>query len=121
MVISAKASSHHHPGLLSPEEVSSHPQRWLILDVQNPKYAKSTVPRAKRLNVDILMREISKAQPILLICLDGRRSLAAAQQLTRRGYLSVYALKGGIIGWQQAGYTLQGLHYDHSPTRGRGN
>lgn len=111
MALQSKVSSSNIlPVLLSAAEASTHPQRLLILDVQNPKYLTSTVPRAKRLNVDILLRDIPKAQPVLLICLDGYRSLMVAKQLLRRGYLFVYVLKGGIIGWRQAGYTVQGIN-----------
>lgn len=97
------------PVLLSAAEVSTHFQRLLILDVQNPNYLTSTVPKAKRLNIDILLRDIPNAQPVLLVCLNGYRSLTVAQQLLRRGYLSVYILKDGIIGWRQAGFTVQGI------------
>lgn len=103
------ASSHAQPVLLSPAEVSTHLQRLFILDVQNPRYATSTLPKAKRLNVDVLLKDIPKAQPILLTCLDGHRSLSAAKQLLKRGYLCVHVLKGGVIGWQQARYTIQGI------------
>lgn len=103
------ASSHAQPVLLSAAEVKTHFQRLLILDVQNPKYLTSTVPKAQRLNIDILLRDIPKVQPVLLVCLNGYRSLTVAKQLLRRGYLSVYVLKDGIIGWRQAGFTVQGM------------
>lgn len=107
---SRMASSHIQPVLLSAAEVSAQFQKLFILDVQNPNYLTSTVPTAKRLNVDILLRDIPKAQSVLLICLDGYRSLTVAQQLLNRGYLSVYVLKDGIIGWRQAGFTVQGIN-----------
>lgn len=106
---SRMASSHIQPVLLSAAEVRTHFQRLLILDVQNPQYLTSTVPKAKRLNIDILLRDIPKAQPVLLVCLNGHRSLTVAKQLLQRGYLSVYVLKDGIIGWRQAGFTVQGF------------
>jgi rhodanese-related sulfurtransferase len=104
------ASAHAQPVLLSAEEASAHSQKLLILDAQNPKYLTSTVPKAKCLNIDILLRDIPKAQPVLLVCLNGYRSLTVAKQLLRRGYLAVYVLKGGIIGWRQAGFTVQGIN-----------
>ena len=106
---SKTASSHAQPVLLSAAEVGTHFKRLLILDVQNPKYLTSTVPKAKRLNIDILLKDISEAQPVLLVCLNGYRSLTVAKQLLRRGYLFVYVLKDGIIGWRQAGFTVQGI------------
>lgn len=107
---SRNTSSHVQPVLLSAAEVSTHFQLLLILDVQNPKYLTSTVPEAKRLNIDILLRDIPKSQPVLLVCLNGYRSLTVAKQLLRRGYLSVYVLKGGIFGWRQAGFTMRGIN-----------
>ena len=104
------AASHPQPVLLSAAEVSTHFQKLLILDVQNPKYLTSTVPKAKRLNIDILLGDIPKAQPVLLVCLNGYRSLTVARQLLRRGYLCVYVLKGGVIGWRQARFTVQGIN-----------
>lgn len=104
------SSSQAQPILLSAAEVSAHLQQLLILDVQNPKYLTSTVPKAKRLNIDILLKDIPKAQPVLLVCLNGYRSLTVAKQLLRHGYLSIYVLKDGIIGWQQAGFTVQGIN-----------
>lgn len=102
--------SHAQSVLLSAAEVSAHFESLLILDVQNPKYLTSTVPGAKRLNIDISLRDIPKAQPVLLVCLNGYRSLAVAKQLLRRDYLSVYVLKGGIFGWRQAGFTVRGIN-----------
>lgn len=102
-------SSHTQPVLLSPEEVNNHFHRLLILDVQNPKYATCTVPKAKRLNLDIMLKEVPKAQPILLTCLNGQRSFAAAKQLITKGYFCIYVLKGGVMGWQRAGIPCKGL------------
>ncbi|WP_088889507.1 rhodanese-like domain-containing protein [Leptolyngbya ohadii] len=106
---SKTTSRQSEPQLLSPEEAIALFNQLLILDVQNPKYATNTIPKAHRLNVDILLEHIAKDQPILLICLYGQRSLAAAKQLVQRGYRSVYVLKGGVLAWGQAGHTIQRL------------
>lgn len=95
------------PVLLPPEAAIALFNRLLILDVQNPRYATNVIPGAHRLNVDISLRNIAKDQSILLTCLCGQRSLAAAQQVVRRGYRSVYVLKGGVLAWRQAGQTIQ--------------
>ncbi|MCU0568793.1 MAG: rhodanese-like domain-containing protein [Oculatellaceae cyanobacterium Prado106] len=99
------------PVLLTPDVVKPRLHKLLILDVQNPKYATSTIPKARRLNVDILLKDIPKTQPILLTCLDGRLSFAAAKQLLKSGFRPVYVLKGGVLGWRQAGYTVQRISY----------
>jgi thiosulfate sulfurtransferase len=95
------------PRLLSPQEAIAQLKKRLILDVQNPRFATSTVPTAQLLNVDIVLKDIPKTQPILLVCLDGRRSVKAAKQLISRGYTSIEVLQGGVIGWQRAGYMTQ--------------
>lgn len=93
--------------LLSPNDVIARLNKLLIVDVQNPKYATSVLPNAQRLNVDILLKDLPKAQPILLTCLTGQRSFTAAQQLLQKGYEAIYVLKGGVVAWKQSGYTVQ--------------
>lgn len=97
------------PVLLSPADAIALLNKFLILDVQNPKYATSTISGAQQLNGEILIKNVAKDQPILLTCLCGQRSLTAAKQLLRKGYRSVAVLKGGVLAWRQAGYTAQRL------------
>lgn len=93
--------------LLSPDDAMARLDQLLIVDVQNPKYATSVLPNAQRLNLDILLKDLSKAQPILLTCLTGQRSFTAAQHLIQKGYEDIYVLKGGVMAWRQSGYTVQ--------------
>lgn len=95
------------PILLSPDEAIARLRNWVILDVQNPKYATMTIPGAQRLGVEIALKDIPKTQAILLACLTGERSLSAAQQLIQKGYVSIYVLRGGVIGWRRSAYTTQ--------------
>lgn len=94
------------PILLTPVEAQRKLKHQLVIDVQTSKFTAHTIPNAKRLNLDISVKDISKNQPVLITCLNGQRSLMAAQQLIKRGYRKVYVLKGGIEAWQRAGYTL---------------
>ena len=93
--------------LLSPDNAMARLNQLVIVDVQNPKYTTSVLPNAQRLNLDILLKDLPKAQPILLTCLTGHRSFTAAQQLIQRGYEDIYVLKGGVVAWKQSGYTVQ--------------
>lgn len=93
--------------VLSPDDAMACLNQLVIVDVQNPKYATSVLPNAQRLNLDILLKDLSKAQPILLTCLTGQRSFTAAQQLIQKGYENIYVLKGGVVAWKQSGYTVQ--------------
>lgn len=93
--------------LLSPDDVMAQLNKLFIVDVQNPKYATSVLPKSHRLNVDTFLKDLPKTQPILLTCLTGQRSFTAAQQLIQKGFDAVYVLKGGVMAWQQSGYTVQ--------------
>mgnify|MGYP001595943336 CR=1 FL=1 len=41
---------------------------------------------------------------ILIYCMSGGMSRAAAEQLVGMGYRNVYNLEGGAMAWRQAGY-----------------
>ncbi|MBW4695810.1 MAG: rhodanese-like domain-containing protein [Lyngbya sp. HA4199-MV5] len=94
------------PVLLTPDEVKSKQAELLVIDVQNPKFMTRMLPGAQRLNIDVLLKDIPSNQPVLIACLTGQRSFIAAQQLMQRGYCQVYVLKGGLMAWQRAGYTV---------------
>jgi len=60
------------------------------------------VPRAV-LEADPAASIADKAEPILLICAGGRRSLLAAESLAAQGYAELYSVSGGFNRWQAAG------------------
>jgi len=93
--------------LLSPDDAMARLNKLFIVDVQNPKYPTSVLPKSHRLNVDTLLKDLPKKQPILLTCLTGQRSFIVAQQLIQKGYDAIYVLRGGVMAWKQAGYTVQ--------------
>lgn len=80
-----------------------------LLDVRTPQeYADGHIAGA--LNIDVQADDfqqlaekgLSKDSTILVYCRSGRRSLDAAEILTRLGY-RVVNLKGGILDWQASG------------------
>lgn len=80
-----------------------------ILDVRTPQeYAEGHIGGAININVQsadfqqMAEKRLSKDSTILVYCRSGRRSMNAAEILTRLGY-KVINLKGGIIEWKQAG------------------
>jgi rhodanese-related sulfurtransferase len=48
-----------------------------------------------------------KAKPILVSCRTGTRAPAASGLLRKHGFAEVFALRGGIAAWQQAGMPLE--------------
>lgn len=80
-----------------------------LLDVRTPQeYAGGHIDGA--LNNDVrsddfrrmVEKELSKDSTILVYCRSGRRSMDAAEILTKLGY-KVVNLKDGIIGWEKDG------------------
>ncbi len=94
------------PVFLTPHEARLRQTKQLAIDVQPQKFMTHLIPGAQRLNIDVSLQDIPKTQPVLITCLTGQRSLNAAQQLINRGYRQVYVLKGGLVAWQRAGYTV---------------
>ncbi len=74
-----------------------------LLDVRTPQeYAEGHIDGALNINVqsddfkELALRKLSKDSTVLVYCRSGRRSLDAAEKLTKFGY-KVVNLKGGII------------------------
>lgn len=80
-----------------------------LVDVRTPhEYAEGHINGAVNINVQskdfqkIVEKELSKDSTVLVYCRSGRRSLEAAEILTKLGY-KVVNLKGGIIEWKHDG------------------
>ena len=88
-----------------------------LLDVRTPQeYAEGHIYGALNINIQsddfqqMAEKELSKDSTILVYCRSGRRSMEAAEMLTKLGY-KVVNLKGGIIEWKGDGLpvTTEGL------------
>ena len=80
-----------------------------LLDVRTPEeYSEGHIGGA--INIDVLSddfpvvadKELSKDSTVLVYCRSGKRSLDAAEKLTKLGY-KVINLKGGITEWEEDG------------------
>ena len=79
-----------------------------IIDVRTPEeFFKGHLPNANNINWngDDFQKHISlldKSQPVLVYCLSGGRSAAAANKMRTDGFKEVYELTGGILKWRAA-------------------
>jgi rhodanese-related sulfurtransferase len=48
-----------------------------------------------------------KNAKIVLYCRSGRMSAIAAEKLASLGYTNIWDLKGGMVDWEQAGYSIE--------------
>ena len=86
------------------EELPTSP----IVDVRTPdEFSQGHLQNAR--NIDWtgsdFQQQVSrfdKSKPILVYCLSGGRSYAAANQIRSEGFKEVYELSGGIVKWRAA-------------------
>ena len=82
----------------------------LILDVRQPdEFRSGHIAGAKLIPLGELpsrMTELPKGQDILCVCRSGARSSTAVGQLVRAGY-KAQNMRGGMMGWQSAGYPVK--------------
>lgn len=82
-----------------------------LIDVRTPEeFQEGHLENATNINWNdkdfaLQTQDLNKEEPIYLYCKSGRRSAAAAQQLTKEGF-EVYDLKGGIDYWMNNNYPV---------------
>jgi rhodanese-related sulfurtransferase len=98
---------------MSPDQIRAklvEKPETILIDVRQPEeYRSGHISGAKLIplgNLSKRMEELPRNLEIICICQSGSRSEAAAQQLTAAGY-SVVNLKGGMDGWQRAGFPMK--------------
>ena len=75
-----------------------------------PEYQQGTIGGALHAPVtgmpaSLQRQAIDRSRPVVMLCLSGHRSRPGTRWLRTRG-IEAYSLKGGILAWRQAGYTL---------------
>jgi rhodanese-related sulfurtransferase len=89
-------------------------ETFQLIDVrEESEWSASRIPGAVHLGKGVIERDIEKMivdpkAEMVLYCGGGYRSALAAEALTRMGYEAVISMDGGIRGWYEAGYPLEG-------------
>lgn len=83
----------------------------VIFDVREPEeYAAGHIPNVILIpmgQVPNRLAEIPKDKTVILTCRSGNRSGQVADYLRQQGWTNVHNMQGGILAWQQAGYSVQ--------------
>ena len=100
----------------APGSVALLSEGYMILDVREPEeYEQGSVPNALHIPRGILESNIENhipnyAQPIIVMCASGVRSVFATETLNQMGYSTVVSMNGGFNQWKQMGYECQTPH-----------
>lgn len=84
----------------------------LVLDVRDKAdYAVGHIPEARNIPLPELAARLHelekfKSRPIVVNCQSGTRAAGVCDLLKRNGF-EVFALRGGISGWAQAGMPVE--------------
>ena len=85
----------------------------VMLDLRDTgDYAAGHITHAKHIpeaQLSERMKELErfKTRPIVVYCKTGARATAAASLLRKNGYTEAFALRGGILAWQQSSLPLE--------------
>jgi len=94
------------------KKLSTMPGAQLV-DVRTPEeYAKGHLKNS--VNIDIRsgdfadkINKLDKSKPVLVYCLSGGRSSAAASKMQDMGFSEIYNMEGGIMKWESAGKPVE--------------
>ncbi len=84
----------------------------LILDVRTQmEYQQGRISGANLLPIQVISRYMDKLAPhrkqdILIYCATGNRSTVASRLLINNGFIRIYNLRHGIVGWAKKGYPV---------------
>lgn len=84
----------------------------LLIDVrEDHEWQKGHLPQAEHVARGIIERDIESHVPdkntrLIVYCGGGSRSILAAENLQKMGYLNVMSMAGGWRAWNEAGYPV---------------
>lgn len=82
----------------------------VLIDVRTEgEFTQGSIQGAKHIPLHMLplvADQLENEKPMIIICRSGARSAQACAFLGSKGFTNVYNLRGGVMGWAQAGKTL---------------
>ena len=82
----------------------------VLIDVRTVvEFAQGAIQGSKHIPLHMLplvSDQLENEKPVIIICRSGARSAQACAFLGSKGFANVYNLRGGVIGWAQAGMAL---------------
>ena len=82
----------------------------VLIDVRTDvEFAQGSIEGAKHMPLHMLplvADQLENEKPVVLICRSGARSAQACAFLSSKGFGNVFNLRGGVMGWAQAGMAL---------------
>lgn len=91
---------------ITPQDVLTQLEGAQIVDVrETEELVEGMIPGARHIPLGDLPHShglLNRAVPIIAVCRSGRRSAAAAGQLTAAGFVA-HTMSGGMIEWQAEG------------------
>ena len=95
---------------ITPQQLAEQPKSGSdaqIVDVrESAEVAEGMIPDARHVALGELagrLNDLDKSRPVIAVCRSGRRSEAAADQLTAAGS-TTYTVPGGMLDWAAAGF-----------------
>jgi len=99
------------PAPLTPAEVDRRRGEFKILDLREDiEFEWKRIPGSIYFDEDEVLLDIPKAQPILLVDLNGLTSINVAEWLVDyKGYREVYWMERGFMPYEEENYPVEGL------------
>jgi len=98
----------------------------LVVDIRSTEsFSRGHIVNARHIPADELDTKASQLEqyrnrPIVAVCDSGVTSNRAVASLRKKGFESVYGLKGGMTGWTQAGLPVVTGKKTRSKSSGKG-
>lgn len=84
-----------------------------VIDVREAnEFAAGRIPKSKNFPLSDFAKRIGeldrfKSRPVVITCAAGTRAGAAIRQMKGAGFTDIYALKGGLNAWREAGLPVE--------------